>query len=221
MVIYIYVSTHSRAEAAAIIAVIFYFLDICFNTQPRGGGCACRKNTKKIILGFQHTAARRRLLNSPSFVIFTKCFNTQPRGGGCAIMRCRGFYIFSFNTQPRGGGCLPPCFDRVEKMGFNTQPRGGGCTYLGRRSTIFRVSTHSRAEAAASIKPIKFAPFMFQHTAARRRLRYSRSELIAMWQVSTHSRAEAAASMPCPDDTDRCGFNTQPRGGGCLFIKFI
>ena len=34
--------------------------------------------------------------------------------------------------------------------------------------------------------------------------------------VSTHSRAEAAASSVSQPKTSMLGFNTQPRGGGCL-----
>ena len=35
-----YVSTHSRAEAAAFINMLQMAKYFCFNTQPRGGGCA-------------------------------------------------------------------------------------------------------------------------------------------------------------------------------------
>ena len=34
------VSTHSRAEAAAFKSLMFLIVVKCFNTQPRGGGCA-------------------------------------------------------------------------------------------------------------------------------------------------------------------------------------
>ena len=33
------VSTHSRAEAAANSERMRFEIKICFNTQPRGGGC--------------------------------------------------------------------------------------------------------------------------------------------------------------------------------------
>ena len=56
-----------------------------------------------------------------------------------------------------------------------------------------KVSTHSRAEAAAANAFNAVAAFVFQHTAARRRLH---TTSIVTWDcvgVSTHSRAEAAA----------------------------
>ena len=55
------------------------------------------------------------------------------------------------------------------------------------------VSTHSRAEAAAT----------------------STVKWIGELDVSTHSRAEAAACVAIPYLGDILGFNTQPRGGGC------
>ena len=54
------------------------------------------------------------------------------------------------------------------------------------------VSTHSRAEAAASGSCENTPPFLFQHTAARRRLLYALVKLDEKLAVSTHSRAEAA-----------------------------
>ena len=60
-------------------------------------------------------------------------------------------------------------------FGFNTQPRGGGCKSAYNKYSFFKVSTHSRAEAAA-----KF--FVNNYIQLR---------------VSTHSRAEAAARTGC------------------------
>ena len=61
-----------------------------------------------------------------------------------------------------------------------------------------KVSTHSRAEAAA--------------TYLGRRS--------TIFQVSTHSRAEAAALYQLRYDTLLECFNTQPRGGGCFNSPF-
>ena len=84
------------------------------------------------------------------------------------------------------------------KTGFNTQPRGGGCF-----------------ESIC----IKQAIFEFQHTAARRRLRGFLSPYFVTDPVSTHSRAEAAAFIPSKTKRRSHGFNTQPRGGGCMIQK--
>ena len=81
------------------------------------------------------------------------------------------------------------------------------------------VSTHSRAEAAAWILFAEFNfVFVFQHTAARRRLQFALQFLLHDAAVSTHSRAEAAACGVVCCKQGRNGFNTQPRGGGCLSV---
>ena len=77
-----------------------------------------------------------------------------------------------FNTQPRGGGCYVYLQFNLFRDCFNTQPRGGGCGRLN--------NTH-------------WMLFVFQHTAARRRLPYVQSFKNIDFMVSTHSRAEAAA----------------------------
>ena len=61
---------------------------------------------------------------------------------------------------------------------------------------INRVSTHSRAEAAAFIAFFK----------------------LLLLFVSTHSRAEAAALSTTNKWRSNNGFNTQPRGGGCFIL---
>jgi len=79
------------------------------------------------------------------------------------------------------------------------------------------VSTHSRAEAAALQKENTTGTRQkFQHTAARRRLLDIAHPELLQQIVSTHSRAEAAAMKELITALKNYGFNTQPRGGGCL-----
>ena len=56
------VSTHSRAEAAAYTTNKIEHRIASFNTQPRGGGCQGFIDADVSSLTFQHTTARRRLL---------------------------------------------------------------------------------------------------------------------------------------------------------------
>ena len=58
---------------------------------------------------------------------------------------------------------------------------------------------------------------MFQHTAARRRLRSDSPLEVGLSLVSTHSRAKAAAVVCNTKSPGRTSFNTQPREGGCDF----
>ena len=56
---------------------------------------------------------------------------------------------------------------------------------------------------------------MFQHTAARRRLRDVYGKLKEKDGVSTHSRPKAAAPRKRRGWSVLSGFNTQPPEGGC------
>ena len=57
------VSTHSRPKAAGHHRYFVFSFCCCFNTQPpEGGWLACQKMGKMSDV-FQHTAARRRLVN--------------------------------------------------------------------------------------------------------------------------------------------------------------
>ncbi len=148
-----------------------------------------------LLMGFQHTAARRRLPARCYIMSHHSQVSTHSRPKAAASRRSgyeRG--LSSFNTQPRGGGCDSPeiSFDNLPSVSthsraeaaantistfkhvfncFNTQPRGGGCiSVASQNSRLFDVSTHSRAEAAAyQIYKIQHKR-LFQHTAARRRL---------------------------------------------------
>ena len=59
---------------------------------------------------------------------------------------------------------------KMLEEGFNTQPREGGCVVIRKTKGWNKVSTHSRAKAAASMRASMNRHVMFQHTAARRRL---------------------------------------------------
>ena len=56
------VSTHSRAEAAAFYMAQSLYPSLRFNTQPRRGGCLIPYYAARALVLFQHTAAQRRLL---------------------------------------------------------------------------------------------------------------------------------------------------------------
>ena len=144
------VSTHSRAEAAAV----------CFehqkhpfpvSTHSRAEAAAIMPSSMIYACRFQHTAARRRLLLPLNPHAVGKTVSTHSRAeaaaGGVAV------YIpltKSFNTQPPEGGCLFSVCWRFQHH---------------------LVSTHSRPKAAAGNKKSpRVNVSLFQHTAARRRL---------------------------------------------------
>ena len=168
------------------------------------------------------------------------CFNTQPRGGGCIFSMYRIPQISSFNTQPRGGGCGQRRTRINCKSRVSTHSRAEAAASRESYDKVFRidVSTHSRAEAAAPSYPL-------YHCATCGVSTHSRAEAAAITFlfnhrkqiVSTHSRAEAAAKNflicdiccvfqhtaarrrlhTCSKVVPKAStsFNTQPRGGGC------
>ena len=102
------VSTHSRAEAAAINDPQFSYLS-SVSTHSRAEAAAA----------FKLQAAGN-----------IDSFNTQPHEGGCTLFTFNIIFDKCFNTQPHEGGCTTR-FTTVSKAGcFNTQPHEGGCTKI-------------------------------------------------------------------------------------------
>ena len=79
------VSTHSRTEAAATYCYLIMCFILSFNTQPHGGGCLhfiVRPLGRDL---FQHTAARRRLLESKLNEKFKFTVSTHSRAEAAAV----------------------------------------------------------------------------------------------------------------------------------------
>ena len=62
---------------------------------------------------------------------------------------------------------------------------------------------------------------MFQHTAARRRLRSGFIKEYGYYEVSTHSRPKAAAAISLYTLFRTLSFNTQPPEGGCDLLRIV
>ena len=123
------VSTHSRAEAAASYQLNKTGVKQCFNTQPRGGGCYSYIASSFFSGSFQHTAARRRLRNQVRQSIDCMGFNTQPRGGGCNVLKSGEQYYKIVSTHSRAeAAAYRQLGNKNILKSFNTQPRGGGCS---------------------------------------------------------------------------------------------
>ena len=137
-----------------IKTIIIRQLNCSFNTQPRGGGCSTNILPHNSPILFQHTAARRRLQREPvRRDRAIQSFNTQPRGGGCLDPYSRG-YKLRVSTHSRAEAAANFTLNCVRRrLCFNTQPRGGGCSPSPSPLPFpILVSTHSRAEAAARRK---------------------------------------------------------------------
>ena len=145
---------------------------MCFNTQPPEGGC---------------------LKNSSRPPSKQSRFNTQPPEGGCVKMISLSSVFVCFNTQPPEGGCKSLAFYFTGRLvSTHSRPKAAAPLHF-RKCCHKNVSTHSRPKAAAIEMDFKFRGEEFQHTAARRRLRYLSDVSAEPLKVSTHSRPKAAA----------------------------
>ena len=171
-----------------------HYEQVGFNTQPREGGCIFNLTSGKLKCWFQHTAARRRLrsvcLSNSLYIEFQ---HTAAR---------RRLQVYDFINVTLGG--------------FNTQPREGGCLAFYISENMKNRFQHTAARRRLHV-PIRasISVFRFQHTAARRRLLINNIITILGEIVSTHSRAKAAARKQSNYQSYKCCFNTQPREGGC------
>ena len=143
------VSTHSRPKAAGSLYGSGSFLEyVSTHSRPKAAGPPYTCTVSDMV--FQHTAARRRLVQG-CFSVIPACFgfNTQPPEGGWFQSRLKSSLPFRFNTQPPEGGWAGLLRIAGCQVCFNTQPPEGGWV----------PSVGNRAANSG-----------FQHTAARRRL---------------------------------------------------
>ena len=77
---------------------------------------------------FQHTAARRRLHSYRSGTVPKRRFQHTAARRRLLNLTCFCFSTFSFNTQPHEGGCSWHHSALKKFRCFNTQPHEGGCS---------------------------------------------------------------------------------------------
>ena len=145
---------------------------------------------------FQHTAARRRLLNI------------------CLSWQC----LRIVSTHSRAEAAAHNGMIDTQSARVSTHSRAeAAATAPACKAAVLTVSTHSRAEAAAKreekILPVEV---VFQHTAARRRLLAIRHKRInSSMSFNTQPRGGGCWLEIFRELSCLRGFNTQPRGGGC------
>ena len=117
-----HVSTHSRPKAAGILVQAW----------------------RKKALQFQHTAARRRLVEQCIMAFRRLCFNTQPPEGGWFEFGFCGKSVAEVSTHSRPKAAGRPLRSRFKAFrSFNTQPPEGGWHLRQNRSRV-RVSFNTQ-----------------------------------------------------------------------------
>ena len=189
---------------------------------------------------FQHTAARRRLhprlINYPHQSLVST--HSRPKAAASAMRispkLTERFQHTAARRRLRSARCSKSL---IFVVSTHSRPKAAA-NRCKSKTLIWRVSTHSRPKAAAHSAMDVSPENLFQHTAARRRLREfglvyaqgfqfqhtaARRRLLKIGKlscvannVSTHSRPKAAAKIQkLVLTTSKC-FNTQPPEGGCL-----
>ena len=120
-----------------------------FNSQPPEGGWIPDDAKTAIEGAFQLTAARRRLDSDQATPLAEVTVSTHSRPKAAGIF---GVLIFS-----------------IKRVSTHSRPKAAGFQGFGIQFFTL-VSTHSRPKAAGSIKMLTAITFLFQLTAARRRL---------------------------------------------------
>ena len=146
-----FVSTHSRAEAAAYNCPIRAVLTISVSTHSRAEAAA--KDLKGVTSKVRVSTHSRAEAAAYTIILLIYSFSvsTHSRAEAAAInseLYRRRFSAFQHTAARRRLPKSPAA--HPFSPGFNTQPRGGGCAMDSRDQAYgMLVSTHSRAEAAA------------------------------------------------------------------------
>ena len=132
------------------------------------------------------------------------------------------FHLYLFNvsvsthSRPKAAGYFARQYGHGHIVSTRSRPKAAGNPYR-REGGSMAVSTHSRPKAAERLAAERYKTWLFQHTAARRRLKERQFEN-GKNDVSTHSRPKAADHNP----RNRCGHDdvsthSRPKAAGRRF----
>ena len=188
------VSTHSRPKAAATVNGGFVqslrfqhtaarrrlpariapvsVVRNSFNTQPPEGGCSRAAKAARQTTGFNTQPPEGGCFQPPRKNVPAGQVSThsRPKAAAKTLQMTHASADVSTHSRPKAAASEDHYPDSW-RGSFNTQPPEGGClsAHYEKQHTI--VSTHSRPKAAAPNSDAGRFLSMFQHTAARRRLR--------------------------------------------------
>ena len=155
------------------------------------------QNNRMAVVTFQHTAARRRLEFQKKAkrieAVFQHTAARRRLDPSLPVLVVEGEFQ---HTAARRRLEIGRMGKQADGIGFNTQPPEGGWFYSSHYSVSYC--------------------YVFQHTAARRRLGVTQKNAESPANVSTHSRPKAAGLRRRSPRGRRAGFNTQPPEGGWI-----
>ena len=191
-----------------------------FNTQPPEGGC------------LEHALKSKGISDVST--------HSRPKAAAGVDFILNPLKQVSTHSRPKAAADLNPNYSMKDIVSTHSRPKAAA-RYVYVESQKDVVSTHSRPKAAAykaNIQLLTIRRFntqppeggciisskretkykRFQHTAARRRLRITKCQLLQFSIVSTHSRPKAAATTFKMGISQFKSFNTQPPEGGCSVL---
>ena len=147
------------------------------------------------LITFQHTAARRRLRSVGKVLL--------PKGG--------------VSTHSRPKAAATGSFQAAFFFGVSTHSRPkAAAKAVNHRHTLAAVSTHSRPKAAAVKEHFfRILRCCFNTQPPEGGCKQHAVAVGDVAAVSTHSRPKAAAAALNKPSNSLCCFNTQPPEGGC------
>ena len=165
---------------------------------------------------FQHTAARRRLVEErmEAELLDSVSTHSRPKAAGFNTRQNHTDFLVSTHSRPKAAGQQRLLRSLAATVSTHSRPKAAGiCKNPLRR--YYDVSTHSRPKAAGSaLKSFRRFLIWFQHTAARRRLALLQKEIFHDYQfqhTAARRRLELTGSIM---KKFLKSFNTQPPEGG-------
>ena len=154
-----------------MLYLLFIAISKCFNTQPPEGGWESKSSKSSGLWSFQHTAARRRLVQDGISTGLQRMVSThsRPKAAGAANTgQNSGIYV-STHSRPKAAGGIRynyQCIDRFQHTAARRRLVPFSSFFI-----IFKLFQHTAARRRlADVSACPALPCLFQHTAARRRL---------------------------------------------------
>ena len=125
-------------------------------------------------------------------------FNTQPPEGGWFVGSKSGQMVdVSTHSRPKAAGSKGLYQQAWVLVSTHSRPKAAGFPLIGSQSVLHGFNTQPPEGGWGGIFFLPSSPFLFQHTAARRRLARTDKLAIDARSVSTHSRPKAAGRFFC------------------------
>ena len=165
-----------------------------FNTQPPEGGWPEVLSCSILLIRFQHTAARRRLVSLVKLSAKLQVFQHTAARRRLALLIVQILLCCSVSThsRPKAAGDRGTA-KHFRTVGFNTQPPEGGWLHRFIAHALFPVvSTHSRPKAAGPFGINKSCLTIVSTHSRPKAAGISERFYLHSCRVSTHSRPKAA-----------------------------